>query len=105
MCELFVPRTSTSDTTWVPAKMLSGWCDIRHKHKEADGQTRAARIHCENPATSSDCPVQIEFNLNPVKRTFDEELLALNKRTIPASQSCSPAYFVQSIVHRRRLRM
>jgi hypothetical protein len=26
--ELFVPRTSTSETTCVPAKMLSGWCDI-----------------------------------------------------------------------------
>ena len=26
--ELFVPRTSTSATTCVPAKMLLGWCDI-----------------------------------------------------------------------------
>src|SRR2546428_612471 len=67
-------------------KMLSGWCDIRHNHKEDDGQTRAARIQCENPATSSNCPVQIELNLNPVKRTFDEELLALNERKIPASE-------------------
>jgi len=31
-------------------------------------------MHCENPAPSSNCPLQIEFNLNPVKRTFDEEL-------------------------------
>ena len=54
--------------------MLSGWCDIRHNHKEDDRQTRAARIHCEDPATSSNYPVRIEFNLNPVKRTFDEKL-------------------------------
>jgi len=31
MSELFVPRASTSDTTWVPARMFSGWFDIRPK--------------------------------------------------------------------------
>src|SRR6266571_3737467 len=79
-------------------KMLSGGCDIRHENNESDRQTRAARIHCENLAISSNCPVQMEFNLNPVKRTFDEELLALNERKIPASQSCSPASIMCPIV-------
>jgi len=42
-------------------------------------------------------PVRIEFHLNPVKRTFDEELLALNERKISASQLWRD--------YRRRLRM